>query len=85
MHGVGLATVWVALLGLGAACGGSDGPTDLPEGPTTGTIAVSAVTTGDDHDTNGYSVILDGTEKAAIGANGSVNLSDVSPGSRSVS
>jgi len=80
----GLAAVWVALLALGAACSGSDGPTD-PDGPTTGTIAVSAATTGDDQDNNGYSVMLDGTERAAIGTNGSVNLTAVSPGTRSVS
>jgi len=76
--------VSVALLALGAACSDSDGPTD-PDGPTTGTIAVSAATTGDDQDTNGYSVMLDGAERAAIGTNGSVNLSAVSPGTRSVS
>jgi len=68
-----------------AACSGGDGgTTDPPDGPTTGTIAVSATTTGDDQDANGYSVMLDGTDKAAIGANESVNLSDVSPGNRSV-
>jgi len=79
-----LMAVSVALLALGAACSDSDGPTD-PDGPTTGTIAVSATTTGDDQDINGYLVMLDGAERAAIGANGSVNLSEVSPGGRSVS
>jgi len=78
---------WLLLsVAVAAACSGSDnGTTDPPDGPTTGTIAVSATTGGDDQDTNGYSVMLDGTEKAAIGANGSVNLTSVSPGNRSVS
>ena len=74
----------VALFLAIAACSGSDGTTDPLDGPTTGTVAVSAATTGDDQDTNGYSVMLDETERAAIGANGTVTLSDVDPGSRSV-
>lgn len=74
-----------ALVALAAGCGSDDGgTTGPPAGPTTGTIAVAASTTGDDSDTNGYTVMLDGAEKAAIGSNGSVNLTEVDPGSRSV-
>ena len=83
---VTLTAVLGALVAFAAACGGDDGGTTGPsDGPTTGTIAVAATTTGDDMDINGYSVMLDGTERAAIGSNGSVNLTSVDPGSRSVS
>lgn len=80
---------WLATLLMLGACGGSDsgptGPSNPPPGPTTGTISVSVTTIGDSQDTDGYSVMLDGTAKAAIGANGSVSLSSVSPGNRLVS
>ena len=77
--------VGLMLTTLVGGCGGDDGGTTGPDQPTTGTISVSVTTTGEDPDSDGYSVLLDGTEKAAVGANGTVNLSEVEPGSRSVS
>jgi Tol biopolymer transport system component len=82
---LGPALAFAAILTLATACGDDGGTTDPPDGPTTGTIAVTASTTGDDQDADGYSVMLDGSEKAAIGVNGSVDLNSVSSGTRSVS
>ena len=73
-----------ALIALATGCGDDNGTTGPPSGPTTGTIAVAASTTGADMDSDGYLIILDGTEKAAIGSNGSVDLTSVNPGDRSV-
>jgi Tol biopolymer transport system component len=79
---------YVALLPLLvlAACGGSDADTTgPPAGPSTGSILVSVTTTGSDLDSDGYSVHMDGAAAATVGSNGTVTLSDVSTGHRSVS
>ncbi|MFW6085033.1 MAG: hypothetical protein ACODAA_07460, partial [Gemmatimonadota bacterium] len=75
-----------ALVLLGTACGGDDGPTDPdpdPE-PTTGTIEVSVETTGELLDPDGYVVTLDGGEELALAANDSGSFEDVDEGDHEV-
>jgi len=45
---------------------------------------VAVISSGEDVGASGYSVNLNGSPKAAIGANGSVTLSDLTPGTHSV-
>ena len=53
-----LASVVAALMFVWAACGGDDGgPSDPAQ---TGSIQVTATTTGDDLDADGYTVAMDG-------------------------
>jgi Tol biopolymer transport system component len=63
-----------------AGCGGDDPVRPDP----TGTVEVSASTTGDDADSDGYTVTLDGGDEQALDPNGSVTFSDVSAGEVSV-
>ena len=67
----------VALLIL--ACSDNDPPT----GPTTGSIAVTVSTTGDDAPA-GYTVVLGGSTTRSVDANGSVTFSSVSSGAHQV-
>jgi len=67
----------VALLIL--ACSDNDPPT----GPTTGSIAVTVSTTGDDAPT-GYTVVVGGSTTRSVDANGSVTFSSVSSGAHQV-
>jgi hypothetical protein len=66
------------LLALAAGCKDANGP------PGTGTIRVSLTTTGFDIDPDGYAVRLDGGPARNVGANGSVTISGVEPGTRTV-
>jgi len=52
--------------------------------PTTGSIQVTAATSGDEPDADGYTVSVDGGTGEAIGVNGSVTLSSQAPGDHSV-
>ena len=68
--------VVVALAGvIAAGCGDDD-----PAPPTTGQIAVTAVTTGDNPDADGYALELDGNPAGPITVNGVVILPDLTPG-----
>src|SRR5207249_1932340 len=55
-------------------------------GPTTGSLSVTTATSGasGDLDPNGYTVTLDGTTSRAIGINGSVTFTGLTPGSHTV-
>jgi Tol biopolymer transport system component len=63
-----------------AACGG-DGPAD----PGTGSIEVTAVSTGEDLDTDGYTIVVDGSGSVAIDANATATVTDAAAGDRTVS
>ncbi|MGH7649697.1 MAG: TolB family protein, partial [Gemmatimonadaceae bacterium] len=63
-----------------AACGSDSGGT----GVNTGSIMVSAATTGADVDSTGYSVVVDGGSGHAVGITDSVTLSAVAAGSHQV-
>lgn len=83
--GQALALALVAgVLALGpAACGGDDGgPTDPDPDPdpTTGSIEVSASTTGEEPDPDGYTVTLDGADGQSLGVDGTVTFTDVDEG-----
>lgn len=66
----------VALLALG--CGGSDST-----GPSTGSVQVTAVSTGPDLDPDGYTVAVDGGAGQALAVNGSVTFSELNAGDHS--
>lgn len=51
---------------------------------TTGTIDVDVTTTGPEPDPDGYTVTLDGGSGQAVGVNGSVSFTSVTPGLRDV-
>src|SRR5207237_9503327 len=51
---------------------------------TTGTLNVTATTTGANLDPDGYTVTVDGTNSKAIASNGSQSFSDLSSGNHSV-
>ena len=57
---------------------------DPPAGPTTGSVQITAATTGTDLDADGYTVAIDGGAGVAIDINGSVTIPGVTPGNRSV-
>lgn len=67
--------VAVALLCL-AAGGGCGEPT----GSTGATLVVTASTTGDERDADGYSVVVDGKPGRPLGSNGTMTLVDLEPG-----
>jgi len=60
----------VTLLLAGVGCSGDDDPSG-PVNPVidTGTLSVTAVTTGDDIDPDGYTLLIDNGESGSIGAN----------------
>lgn len=73
---------------LAVACGGdggdtSTGPEPEPE-PTTGSLEVSAATSGDTLDLDGYTVVLDGADEQDLGPNGTVTFQDVEEGDHDV-
>jgi len=57
------------------ACNGED-----VTAPRTGSLAVSTVTAGAEPATDGYTLLIDGTEHGPIGAAATVTLSDITPG-----
>ena len=57
------------------ACNGED-----VTAPRTGSLAVSTVTAGAEPATDGYTLLIDGTEHGPIGAAAIVTLSDITPG-----
>ena len=68
------------------ACG-DDSPTDPGDPdptPTNGSLTVSAATTGEDVDTDGYSVTVDGSSRGTIGANGSTTVANLPAGTYDV-
>lgn len=79
-----LAALPAALVLAFAACGDDDngGPT-TPE-PTTGTLEVSASTTGDEPDPDGYTVTLDGSGGQALAPDGTASFEDVDEGEHQV-
>jgi hypothetical protein len=70
--------------GLFAACGGDSDPTGTDPPTPTGTISLSVTTSGDDLDTDGYQVTVDGVDKGTIQPNGNVSIPNVAVGSRTV-
>jgi Tol biopolymer transport system component len=71
------------------ACGGDDGgspPTEPPPEPepTTGTVEVSASTTGDTLDRDGYTVTLDGGDAQSLDPDGTVTFGAVEEGDHEV-
>lgn len=66
-----------------AACGGGDDGSPT-EAPTTGTVQISAATTGDTLDADGYTVTLDGSDARSLDPGGSVTYQDVDEGSHEV-
>jgi Tol biopolymer transport system component len=50
-----------------------------------GTLRVTAVTTGVDPDTNGYTVFVDANQRVAVASNGAVTVSPVTSGTHNVS
>jgi TolB protein len=63
------------------ACGGDDGVSDPAD---TGSIQVTATTTGDDLDADGYTVAMDGGASRNIGSNGSTTWTSVAAGQHQV-
>jgi len=53
-------------------------------GATTGGLQVTATTTGDSPDADGYTVIVDGTEHGTLGATGAVSIGGLAPGDHAV-
>jgi hypothetical protein len=81
-HGaVGMALLLPAAL-LIFACGGDEGPVD--PGPTTGSLMVTVSTTGAASEADDYSVSIEGGAGHAFGVDGSVTITDLSPGLRSI-
>lgn len=78
---------WIGLLLL-AGCGGDGGTTPTDPGPdpapTTGSLEVSAATTGDTLDLDGYTVTLDGAGERALAVDGAVSFEDVAEGDHEV-
>jgi len=60
-----------------AGCGGDS--LTLP--PTTGTLEITAQTSGPSPDADGYAVSVDGTDRGAIGSNAAVTVASLTPGS----
>src|SRR5688572_27440210 len=52
--------------------------------PTSGAIAVTTVTTGGGVDPDGYSLLLDGVDRGAIGLNASISLAGLTSGSHTI-
>nr|NIT60401.1 TolB family protein [Fodinibius sp.]NIV15139.1 hypothetical protein [Fodinibius sp.]NIY28983.1 hypothetical protein [Fodinibius sp.] len=74
--------VLVIILVLLIGCGGDDSPTRPPL--TTGTIEITATTTGDTLDKNGYTVTLDGADSLALDPNGTTRFEDIEAESHDV-
>lgn len=81
---LGVAAVAALVL---AGCGGDDGgPTEPPPEPepTTGIVEVSAVTSGDTLDADGYAVTLDGGDEQSLAVDGTATFEDVEEGDHDV-
>jgi len=65
----------IALLAAGVGCSDDD---DNPVNPIvdTGTLSVTTVTTGDDIDSDGYTLMIDGSQSGSIGANATRSFPD---------
>jgi hypothetical protein len=74
-----LSFAFVALALVAAGCGDDD-----PAPPTTGSISVTTVTTGDDIDADGYTITVDGVDGSAIGVNATVSIPNLTAGTYSV-
>lgn len=77
----------MALLLLACSSGGTGGganpPTGPPTGPSpgaTGALQLSVQTRGDELDPDGYTLLIDGSERGTIGRSGSLFLADLSEG-----
>lgn len=70
-----LSSVLVALIIAAVGCGDDD-----PAAPAPGDLEIVTVTTGENIDTDGYELTIDGEAGPAIGANATVTREDVSPG-----
>lgn len=70
---------WVSAMLVVMGCAGDD-----VTAPTTGSIEVSAATTGTEMDADGYAAVIDGGEEAALGSNASLQRSNLDVGSHSV-
>lgn len=72
----------------GAACGGdSTGPGSAPQPPpppAKGSIQVTAATTGNNPDPDGYAVRLNGVQERSISVDGTVTYPDLETGSHTV-
>jgi Tol biopolymer transport system component len=79
---VGLAALLGATALVWSACGSDSGPTDV--NGQTGAVQVSASTTGDDLDSDGYTVTLNGGSERAIARDGSTTFSGVATGQHQV-
>jgi hypothetical protein len=53
-------------------------------GPTTGSLAITASTSGTSPDPDGYTITLDGTDHGALGANNTVTLDGIAAGDHAV-
>jgi hypothetical protein len=73
-------SVAVALAAALALVGCNDEPGFQPPDPGVGTLQVTTVTTGDNPDGDGYSVVLDGNVARAIGINDTQNLQNLTVG-----
>jgi hypothetical protein len=51
---------------------------------TSGSIEVSAATTGEGSDPDGYALLLDGSDRGTLGINASTSLSGLAPGSHTI-
>jgi Tol biopolymer transport system component len=74
-----VAVEWAAILAT-LGCGDDGSST----GPATGSIEVTTSTTGPDEDPDGYTVSVDGGIAQAIGIDGTLTISQVPAGTRSV-
>jgi hypothetical protein len=76
---VGLSLLAVGAMLAGLSCGGGD-----IQGPTTGSLGVTTVTTGELQDADGYSVALDGGSGQVIGLNATLTMANLSSGTHEV-
>lgn len=84
-----VSAVAIAIIAL-LACGGQPTAPIAPASPTpppppppaaaTGSVEASVTTSGVNHDPNGYSITLNGTQTQSVGVNGSVTFRDVPVG-----
>jgi len=79
-----ISVLFITIIIILAACGGGDGPTG-PEEPesTTGAVEVTANTTGDDIDSDGFTVSI-ANVSSNIDPNETVVLSDISEGNKEI-
>jgi Tol biopolymer transport system component len=76
---VSLSLLAAGALFSGLSCGGGD-----IQGPTTGSLHILTVTSGDEQDADGYIVTLNGGSGQVIGVNGTLTMPDLSNGTHEV-